>query len=268
MAVGPQNPYPTAAQVMNRARAFVNDAFRGGAGRILTNQAPFTTEYLNSALEELQDKISNNGVITLIRDNVILTPITALATVDPSVQIQVAYNGFYNGSEWVTSPMLPADVRAVQKVWERQTGSGQPFRPMTQSQEGLPSVYQTSWLNRWEYREDAICMVGSTVTEDLRIRYESRFQSIPADSSEDNWQDTEIAILSSVNALATIVAYNYARARGAAQAQVMQADSDRQMRYIVRRYTRRAQSVPYRRQPYGANGGKDGSGLYYSNLPY
>ena len=117
---------------MNRARAFVNDAFRGGAGRILTNQAPFTTEYLNSALEELQDKISNNGVITLIRDNVILTPITALATVDPSVQIQVAYNGFYNGSEWVTSPMLPPTSGRC-----RRYGSGKPARTAVSSHDAI-----------------------------------------------------------------------------------------------------------------------------------
>lgn len=270
MSVGAQNPYPTAGAVMNRARAFVNDAFRGGAGRILTNQAPFSVEYLNAALEELQDKIGNNGVITLIKDNVILGPIPALSAADPTLQISIAYTGFYNGTSWTATPALPSDCRAVLRVWEQQIGSGLPFQDMQQSQDGLPSAYQTQYLNTWEYRGDAIWMIGSTTQEQIRIRYESRFNALPADSSQDDWNSTEISILSSVNALATIVAYNYARARGTTpeMLQVMAADSEKMMRYIVRRYTRRAQTVPYRRNPYGWNNGTDGSGLYYTNLPF
>jgi len=246
---------------MNRARAIVNDSYRGGAGRILTDTAPFTIEYLNGALEELQDKIGNNGVITLIKDNVILSPITALAAPDPAVQVFVNYQGFFNGVKMIPLPVLPADCISVKKVWERQTGSGLPFQPMTQPMEGLQSCFQGEWLGTWEYRQDAIYMTGSTTTEDLRIRYESR---LPVLSSSDSFADTEIAILASVNALANIVAYQYARARGAPAAQVMQADAEKYMRYIVRRYTRQKQSVPYYRQPYEPQG----QGGWGTNLPF
>jgi len=240
---------------MNRARAFVNDAFRGGAGRILTDTAPFTIEYLNAALEELQDKIGNNGVITLIKDNVILTPITALPGPNPQTQIFVGYNGFFNGTAMVKLPVLPSDVRAILRVWETETGSRLPFKEMTEPNDGLPSILQGPWLNFWEYRGDALYMTGSTQTEDLRIRYESRQLSLADDA---DFADTEIQILSSVNALATLVAYAYARARGAAAAQLMQADAQQQMRYIVRRYTRRAQRKPINRRPYGEGGDRRG----------
>lgn len=122
-AITPQAAYPTAEQVMNRARAFVNDSFRGGKGRILTDQAPFTSEYLNSALEELQDLIGNNGVITLIEDNVILAGITPVAAINPATQVFISYEGYYDGAAMHALPVLPSNMRAILKVW-----SGRPDR--------------------------------------------------------------------------------------------------------------------------------------------
>jgi len=242
---------------MNRARAFVNDAFRGGQGRILTNQAPFTVEYLNAALEELQDKLGENGVITFIQDNIILTPITPLATPDPAKELFISYDGFFNGTAMVSKPFLPSNVVAVEKLWERQTGSGLPFQPMTEPMEGLPSILQGPWLNYWEYRGDSIYLTGSTQTEDLRMRAQIRQVPIAAADAGD-LDNVEIQILASVNAMATLVAYNYARARGANAAQLMAADALKMMRYIVRRYTRQKQSTPYNRRAYGESGDRRG----------
>lgn len=250
---------------MNRARAFVNDAFRGGKGRILTDQAPFTIEYLNSALEELQDLIGNNGVITLIQDNIILTPVTPIVAVDPSVQVFISYEGYFDGTVMHATPVLPSNMRAILKAWERQTGSGLPFQPMGQPREGLPSQYQAQFFGQWEWRADRMYMIGSTVTEDIRLRIETRSPVLSADA---DFSQTQIVILSSVNALATYVAYVYARARGAQAAAVMQADADRQARYILRRYSRQAQAIPYRRKPYGAGAGNTGNGVWGTNLPF
>lgn len=236
---------------MNRARAIGNDAFRGGQGRILTDTAPMTVEYLNSALEELQDKIGTNGVITLVDDNIILTPITPLAAPDPSIQIFISYNGFFDGTKMNQAPFIPANVLTVLKVWERQTGSGLPFKPMDQPEDGLPSISQGIWLGVWEYRKDAIYLTGCTQTEDLRIRAEIKLGTI---ASGANLAQTQIGILASVNALATLVVYHYALARGAQAAQIMKQDAAEHMRYITRRYSRRAQRIPYQRRAYGDSG--------------
>ena len=252
MSIQPQSAYPTAEQVMNRARAIVNDAFRGGSGRVLTDSAPMSIEFLNSALEELQDKLDNSSAqIFLIQDNIILTPITALPAPNPATQIFISYNGFFDGTTMQKEPFIPSNVVTILRCWERQTGSGLPFQDMEQAQDGLPSVLQGVWLGAWEYRQDKIYLTGSTQTEDLRVRAATRLEPI---GSNTNLADTQIGILASINALATLVAYHYALARGAQAAQAMKEDAAEQSRYIMRRYSRRAQRIPYNRRGYGESG--------------
>jgi hypothetical protein len=251
MSVVPQSAYPTAEQVMNRARAYANDAFRQGKGRILTDTAPFTIEYLNGALEELQDKLGNNGVISLTTDNIILGPIGPLPGPDPAVQIFVGYTGYFDGYAMHALPALPSNLISVKEVWERLVGSGLPFKQMGEPQGPLPSILQGPWLNQWEYRQDAIYMTGSTQTEELRIRGEIRLGTL---TDANDLATTQIGVLASVNALATLVAYNYARARGAPAAQIMAADALKFQKYIVKRYTRLKQEINYQRQPHGDAG--------------
>jgi hypothetical protein len=250
MGVTPGQAYPTAQAVMNRARSYVNDSFQGGAGRILTNRAPFTVEYLNGALEFLQDRIRNRGVITLEYDNVILSPILALAQSNPNLQQQVAFQGFFDGLEWHATPALPANCLSVLEVWEQQIGSGLPFKRMGQVRP-LPSIFQGPWLNKWEYRQDRIILTGSTINEALRIRYQGSLQPIPIETPENQWANVSVQILASVNALATVVAYFYARARGAKESAIMQTDGEAMIKLITNRYTRQNQRVLYRRRGFG-----------------
>jgi hypothetical protein len=247
-----QTAYPTAEAVMNRARALVNDAYQGGAGRILTDSAPFSVEFLNSAIEELEDDLGNNGVITLIVDDFILTPITPVVTPDPSVQVSISYTGYFDGTTNHALPALPGDCISVKQLWERVTGSSENFIPMHEPQGPLYPRAQDIWLRQWEYRQDAIFMIGSLQTEDIRMRYETRFTPI---GKGVNLSTVQVNILASTNALATIVAYVYARARGAAQAQLMQADAELQKKRIINRYVRRAQGKPCHRRAYGGDDG-------------
>ena len=250
MTVTPQQPYPTALQVMNRARAFVNDAFQGGAGRILTDKSPFGIEFLNSALEELAQRIRNRGVITLEYDNVILGPITALPAPNPAVQIYVSFDGFFDGTKMNKVPALPGNCLQVLEVWERQIGSGLPFKQMNQVRP-LMSVQQGPWLNNWEFRQDRINMYGSTINEELRIRHTAALQPISPATAENPWSNVTIRILASINALAKLVAYNYALARGAAAAATMETDADKYTRLITNAYTRQNQRTRYRRKAAG-----------------
>jgi hypothetical protein len=264
--VAPQTPFPTIEQVMNRARAIANDSYRQGKGRILTDDAPFTVEYLNGALEELQDRLRNNAVISLIQDNIILGPITALAGVNPAIQVAITYNGFFNGTEMVAEPRLPSNLMAPLVISERQIGSGLPFQPMMQPREGLPSCFQNNWLGLWEWRQDGLWFTGSTIDEEIRMRAQIALPIISPNSTA-SFADTQIAILASINALANLVIYQYARARGAVAAPTMAQDAEKFIKLILNRYTRQAQRVPYRRQPYSADTG-NGSGYYGTNLPF
>ena len=252
MTVAPLQPYPNCESVMNRARAFVNDAFQGGAGRILTDKNPFTVQFLNSALEYLQDRIRNRGVITLEYDNVILSPILPSPTpTQPGLQQQVAYNGFFDGVTWHKTPALPANCVSVLEIWERQTGSGLPFQPMKQLRP-LPDRFPGPRLVNWGDRQDRIILLGSTVSEDLRIRFQAQLGEIAPATAENPLSNVTIQILCSINALATLVAYTYARALGAPAAQTMQQDAEVLVRLITNRCTRQNQRTRYRRRGFGS----------------
>jgi len=250
MPVAPLMPYPNAEQVMDRARSYVNDAFRGGAGRILTDQNPFTVQYLNGALERLQKKLRNRGVITLEIDNVILSPITPPPVLQPGIQQRVAFNGFFDGVAWHPTPALPGSILTVLELWERQTGSGLPFQPMKQLRP-LPDRFPGPWLVNWEFRQDSIILLGSTVSEDLRMRGQFQLAPIPPATAENPLTNVTIQVLASVEALALLVAYRYARALGAAQAQMMKDDATEEVSLITNAYTRQNQRVPYRRRGFG-----------------
>jgi hypothetical protein len=261
MPVNPIDAYPKVEAVMKRARSYVNDAFNNGAGRILTDKAPFTVEYLNGALEELQDTMRDYGAVTLIRDNYIMTPITPVVKIDSEVQINVSFTGFFDGKLQHALPALPADCLVPITLYERETGSGNDFNPMEQIQNNLPSASQCQSLGIWEWRggqgADAIWMIGATTTRDLRLRYQGQLVPIaPNTQIETNgefapsWDNTQISIQASVEALANLVAYRYARARGPAEAQVFKADAASAIHSILNRYVKQSQGIRYERQPY------------------
>lgn len=245
---------------MNRARAYINDSFSGGAGRVLTDQAPFTIEYLNGALENLQDRLRDYEAMTLIRDNYIMSPIAPPVPLpNPEIQINVSFIGFFDGVTQHATPKLPADLIVPITLSERETGSGNNFGEMYVPQGGLPSSWQTQYLGVWEWRGgqsgDAIWMVGATTSRDIRLRYQAVLAPIAPSTQQNPWSDTQIAIQASVEALAHLVAYRYARARGAQAAAIMQADADGAIHSILNRYVKQSQGTRYERQPYNRDGG-------------
>jgi hypothetical protein len=250
MPVSPTVAYPTVEAVMNRARAYVNDSYQGGAGRILTDQAPFSIEYLNGALENLQDELRDYEAITLIKDNYIMSPINPIATVSPSTQINVSFTGFFDGVNQNALPTLPSDMLVPLFLWERVSNSNLPFTEMQQPQGGLPSYYQGQSLRFWEWRNDAIWMMGSQSTEDLRLRYKAQLLPIAAPTTQAPWSGVNIVIQASVEALAHLVAYRYARARGSQMGIIFKADADDAKRSIMNRYVLQSQGSRHERQPY------------------
>ena len=235
---------------MNRARAYVNDAYQGGAGRILTDTAPFTVEYLNGALENLQDELRDYESITLIKDNYIMSPINALPATNPALQINVSFTGYFDGANQNALPTLPSDMLVPIFLWERITGSNLPFTEMEQPQGGLPSYYQGQSLRFWEWRTDAIWMMGSQSTEDLRLRYLAQLLPLAPATPTNPFTNVSIVIQASVESLAHLVAYRYARARGSQMGMLFKQDADSAMRSIMNRYVLQSQGIRHERIPY------------------
>src|SRR5215472_6137704 len=244
--------YPIAENVLQNARADINDMLRSLGGSILTDTAPFTNVFLNRAIRRTQRYLANNGLHSNTIDNFILTPILPVASPDPGIQVSINQNGYFNGVAQLSSPLLPPDIILPLYLMQRQTGSGAAFMPMYPSKGPLLSRMPTSWFGDWEWRDDGLYMVGSTSTMDIRIRYEGALPRIAANA---NLSATTINIRDGEDALSSALVWVYAASRGAPQrAEAKQAwkeDCDE----LVNRYVRKDQRICFRPHGYNADRG-------------
>jgi hypothetical protein len=245
--------YPIADDVMQLARALVNDMLRDTAGRILTNAAPFSVVYLNSAIRKTQRYFADNGLFNLVKDNVILPSITPAATNDPSVQVFISFTGYFDGVNMNAQPTLPADLLLPLALWERPSGSGAAFQPMNPAHtDGLPSRIPGQTFDVWEWRNDAINMLGAIITTDLRARYEARIAKI---STSQDLTKVSIPLIDADEALAAWVVYFYAFARGSAMRVEAKARAIEEMDEVVNRHVRKDQRIAYRPRGFRSGGG-------------
>lgn len=252
--------------IMNLVRALVNDSQQGatatpGEGQVITDNnsiSPFTQPLLNSAIRELYRELRNVGQPALVKDNVNIigltpefSPTYGLAAADPAVQVYLGFDGYFDGTTINGDLRLPSDVVTVERVWERETNSNNPFIPMTQPQFGLPSRYQTPALGQWEWRNQAIWMVGSTQTRDLRLRY---WCSLPQFfSSTLDFASTFVPIIDCTDAVAYKVAVKYAVMLGSPGLADLRTEAAEQMRQLKLTHVRRMQSIDFIRIPYGSS---------------
>jgi hypothetical protein len=254
--------FPVIEDVMQLARAFVNDMFpgqNGATGRILTDTAPFTLPYLNSAVSYALRYLRNEGCTFPIIDNWILPGVPPVAEPNTAVQINISYNGTNNGTQSFLTPYLPGDCYQIYEVWATVTGSNLPFQRLDQAQEGLISCYQNNWIGQWETRNFALWLNGSLQTYDLRIRYQ-QLQG-PINTPAANFSTTPIYILDSTDALAAHIAVMYGGSRGANPAAVADKKEYREqcLSDMANEYIRRGQTVTHRRIDY-QGGGSNNSG--------
>ena len=163
--------YVTLETVLNLIRAIANDQIFSQAGEILTDNASFTFSLLNDSLEHFTNEVNNHGIDTF-RKETVLTPVTAIATVDAGLQVNVSDAGFFDSNIQHMLPQLPTDLLVPTFLWERQTGSTEPWIEMEERPDGLPATLQTSRLKIWEWRQDGIYMPGALQSNDVRLRYE------------------------------------------------------------------------------------------------
>ncbi len=260
--------------IMNLVRALVNDSQAGftgtpGEGQIITDNSaisPFTQPFLNSAIREVYRELRNVGDPALIKDNVIvsgLTPVNGpqgLGSPDPSIQVYLGFGGYYDGNTINNTLVLPSDVMYMERVWERQTGTQTSFTPMTQPQFGLESRPQTPRFVEWEWRNYNINMVGSTQTNDLRLRY---YCALPQFFSATlDFAATFVPIMDCVDAVAYKTAVKYATMLGSPGLSDLKLDAIEQMRALKLSNVRRMQGQEFIRIPYGSynDQGSDNSG--------
>lgn len=205
--------------VLNLARVRLNDAIASLSGDVLTDNAPFTQALTNGAWRRLQSefvrldspKLVNQGVVYSIPVAAAISPAT---TVDSSTYCWMNWSQFFDGVQYFTKPVLPSDLIAPIDIWERvtQTPDTGQFYEMDRSSKFAPvPKVQRHW--KWEWRNDALQLQGSTVVTDLLIRYAAYYPDFVTVGGTQWYQQT-IPIPRVASAFAWLVAFEMAQSRG------------------------------------------------------
>ena len=255
--------YPTIQTIANLVRSDVRDDMAGatgtvGEGQILVNDMTVSVtlaNFFNSAVREVSRKLRIVGSPTLIADNYIISGIPpmngplGLGVADPSVQVYIAFNGYYDGTLWHPSLGLPQGVYQVLRCWERETASGDIFQDLGEPSNGLEGVYQTEGWGRWEWRQDMICLPGSLDTRDLRIRYQMILNSYFVQHADPT--TTYLPIMNCEEAVARVIDRLYAVRQGGGMYEIRDKEATAAINDLLNEQVQGKQGQNYATNAYG-----------------
>lgn len=259
--------YPSVQTITNLVRSDIRDDMAGatntiGEGQILVDNMTVSVtmaNFFNSAVREVCRKLRIVDAPRLIVDNYIMFNIPPMngplgfQVADPSVQVYVAFNGYYDGTQWHNGPgnswQLPQGVFKVNRCWERENASNDVFCDIGEPANGLAGVYQTCGWGRWEWRQDMICLPGSLDYRDLRIRYEMTFNSIFVQTI--NPATTYLPIMGCEEAVARIIDRLYAARQGGAVYDMRKDEADAAIFDMLQEEVQAKQGQNYQTTAYG-----------------
>lgn len=255
--------YPNILTITNLVRSDVRDDMAGatntiGEGQILvdnTSTSVTMANFFNSAVRELCRKLRIVKAPMLIADNYIIRNIPpingplGLGVADPSVQVYVAFNGYYDGTQWHPSLGLPQGCFQVMRCWERQTSSMDVFNDMGEPSDGLAGVYQTEGWGRWEWRQDMVCLPGSLDNRDLRIRYLMILNALFVANA--NPATTYLPIMGCEEAIARIIDRLYAARQGGTVYEMRDTEANNAIRDFLAEQVMSKQGINYPTNAYG-----------------
>jgi hypothetical protein len=235
--------YPTAEQVLQRARVMANDAAISIAGDILASNQPYIFEMCQAALEELADRLADQGVNTFNKYAQILG-LTASTSSDPGQMCALSYSGYFDGQQTFASPQLPADLLEPLEIWERQHGTINRWGPMAQAADSISTRSPQSAFSIWDWQTDQLFLPLATQNNDLKMKYTCSIGQITG-------PDSTINVVGSKNAMAALVVSLLASARGGLEsAQEMDAIATRSINHIVNRTAHKEAYSKHFRKPF------------------
>lgn len=252
MPVGPIAAFSPVSVITALARAFVLDTEIPG-GDILTDQAVFTIPMINAAYEKIQRKLATHGVESYTNE-VWLIGVPAVPISDPEVRTIIGFQStiiiYPNGLNSVVAntPVLPADLIAPQKIWERQNGTTSHPGIMANPNGGLRPLEVQRYHQQWEWRGDQLVTRGALQVNDLKLRYEKHLPIIGT-------VDDPVPILGVNNAAAYELASIFEESRGGALAAVYPKKAEEEIENLIFINVRRRQRMPTRRRPFRGGGG-------------
>lgn len=246
-------PFDSAEYVLNLVRVRGNDAIQTLAGDLIADDQPYTLTMLNAAYRHLQRKLVNAGIETFTKEAQLLQTPPPYYITDPGLQVYFDFLGYNDGVLMHDNPVLPVDMIAPLRMWERQSADANaPFNtatffPMQRVTDALPSRVPATKAGIWEWRNDRIYMIGCTQITDFRLKYNCWLADLVDSSSL-------VMIVNSAEALAYYTIMEFCRPRGSALADVYEGKGDIAVEDMIRISARSRQRQNIRRRPYsGAN---------------
>lgn len=248
--------------ILNFARVLVNDAQGGIDGQDLADDRPYTWPLLNLCYAKLANWLEDSNVesATYKEWNLTLPPSGSYS--DPAAQSYLGYDGFVDAAGFrYETPVLPEDLLEPLEVGERVSGQNVGYTPMAQIQGGLGARWGKGQPRRWEFRENALYMLGaSSVATDIWIRGILCFPVL-VQPTPDNPIPPQIKFARAGEALAYMVAAEFAEIRNAPNAVGLRAKANEQLQIIANKSAKRSNQTQMRRQGYGFQKRRIGSGF-------
>lgn len=256
--------FPTLATITNLVRSDIRDDMAGntntlGEGQILVDNTSVSVtmmNFFNSAVRELCRQLRIQQAPMLIVDNYIIANIPpmngpmGLAVADPSVQVAIGANGYFDGTEWHGAYALPTGVYQVVRCWERQTSSNDNFQDMGEPSNGMAGVYQGQGWGRWEWRQNMVWTPGSLDNRDLRIRFLLTLNA--PFTSTINPATTYLPIMDCEESVARKIGRMYARRQGGAMYQIAMQEEQAATKMFLNEEVKRQQGTEYQTLAYGS----------------
>jgi hypothetical protein len=264
--------------VTNLCRTWIQDDMAGatgtlGEGQLFPDNTSISVTMMNvfnSALRTVSRKLRASTGPMLIFDNVdilgippMVSPTQGPACPDPSVQVALTFQGYFNGLTYNPLFSLPMGVLNVERVWERVNGSNDQFAPMSQPPQGLPNGYQNVYNRYWEWRQDAVNMPGSIETMDIRLRFKGQIITLFAPGV--NTAFVFIPINDSTDVLAAYCLQQLAGRQGSMLLPGAIQWANEQISDFINEQTKRDQGMPYDVIPFGNDGYGSAGGNLGSN---
>lgn len=273
VAIGGLNPYPSLEEIANLVRTIMNDDMPGltdtvGEGQVVIDNQQISVKLINALNEGIREtyrELRNVGSPTLIADNYqvknlpVISGTQGVGQPDPSTQVALQYSGFFDGTKMHADFKLPINMLAPIRVWQRLTNTNDPFQQMPQAQDGLISGYQNYGMGQWEWRQDGLWMNGSIYNCDIRLRYQLKLPLFYGQNID--FSKTYVPIQDCTSVVAYKAAFLIAFSLGSPQAPGLDQKAKEEMLQLKNEIVRRAQTVPYHRQPYGEPTGGFGFGF-------
>jgi hypothetical protein len=146
----------TAGEVMDKSASLMNDT----AKTVYTHAAQLP--YLQMALDELQENFELNNISITSQVSTAVTVSIGTTSINP-------VDGIGAGA----APNYPVDLVEIQQVWERLSGSTDPYIPMSQREylsHQLDDVPVES-LGTWAFVNQRITFAAATTSRQVKIDY-------------------------------------------------------------------------------------------------